>query len=167
MAKKTKKISSPKIKSKAKVKKTVKVSPKAIKEKAQTIVSKMPKREMEQYKKVLLIEKAKIFKEFMHLKNDALNLSQKDAAGDLSGYSYHLADMASGVYETDFLLRLAADERERLYAIDDALKRIEECTYGQCLACSKLITKKRLQVIPQTEFCLNCQTDNEKTNGRR
>ncbi|MDD5439631.1 MAG: TraR/DksA family transcriptional regulator [Candidatus Omnitrophica bacterium] len=118
---------------------------------------KLPKRELERYKKALLAEKAKIFGEFVHLKNDALNTSMKDAAGDLSGYSYHLADMASGVYETDFLLRLAADERERLYTIDEAPKRIEDGTFGVCVACAKPITKQRLAAIPQTEYCLKCQ----------
>jgi len=126
------------------------------------IKNKLPKAELAKYKKELLAEKVKIFGEFLHLKNDALNTSMKDAAGDLSGYSYHLADMASGVYETDFLLRLAADERERLYAIDEALKRIDDGTFGFCLSCNKAILKQRLVAIPQTEYCLKCQEMQEK-----
>lgn len=122
---------------------------------------KLSKKELDKYKTILMIEKNKILKEFLHLKKDALNKSQKDASGDLSGYSYHLADMASDLYETDFLLRLAADERERLYAIDDALKRVDDKTYGFCSKCSKGITKKRLKAIPQTECCLKCQVQQE------
>ena len=122
---------------------------------------KMGKREAGKYKKLLLDEKNKILKEFLHIKNDTLNKSQKDASGDLSGYSYHQADMASDVYETDFMLRLAADERERLYAIEDALKRIDEAIYGKCVTCSKPITKKRLAAIPQTAYCLKCQREQE------
>ncbi|MFH1790656.1 MAG: TraR/DksA C4-type zinc finger protein [Candidatus Omnitrophota bacterium] len=128
---------------------------------------KMPKKELAKYRKLLLNEKAKIFAEFLHLKNDALNKSQKEASGDLSGYSYHLADMASDLYETDFMLRLAADERERLYAIDDALKRLEEKDYGMCLTCGKPIPKKRLNAIPQTANCLKCQSDSEGKKTRQ
>jgi DnaK suppressor protein len=122
---------------------------------------KMSKKEVAGYKKLLLDQKTKIFKEFLHLKKDALNTSQKEASGDLSGYSYHLADMATDVYETDFMLRLAADERERLYAIDDAIKRVEENVYGICTSCGKTITKKRLKAIPQTETCIKCQQEQE------
>jgi len=122
---------------------------------------KLAKKELNKYKELLLKEKAKILKEFKHLKNDALNKSQKEASGDLSGYSYHLADMASDVYETDFLLRLAADEREKLYAIDDALKRVEEKTYGLCDKNKKPIAKNRLKAVPQAEFCLKCKKEQE------
>lgn len=149
------------MKHKKKIKKYAAVKKKAEKPGKMIKVKKMPKAESKKYKKALLEAKTKILKEFLHLKDDALNKSQKDASGDLSGYSYHLADMASGVYETDFILRLAEDERERLYAIDDAIKRIDEGTYGHCLMCQKAILKERLKAIPQTEYCLKCQQDQE------
>jgi len=125
----------------------------------------MPKKEAAKMMKMLLAEKAKIFKEFKQLKETALNKSQKDASGDLSGYSYHMADMATDVYETDFILRLAADERERLYAIDDAIKRVEDGIYGQCQTCNKPISKKRLATVPETLYCLDCR-QKEETQSR-
>lgn len=157
---------------KKKIKKVYKTSRKTIGKKAKSdkiVAHKKPirvKKEDKKYLELLLKEKTKILKEFLHLKDDALNKSQKEASGDLSGYSYHLADMASGVYETDFILRLAADERERIYAIDDAVKRIEEGIYGKCLMCSKPISKERLNAVPQTEYCLKCQVEHEKKAPR-
>ncbi|NQT22945.1 MAG: TraR/DksA C4-type zinc finger protein [Candidatus Omnitrophica bacterium] len=124
---------------------------------------KMLKKEMMKYKNLLLIEKRKMLEEFFHLKKDVLNTneSQKEASGDLSGYSYHLADMASDQYERDFMLRLASDEREKVYAIDEALRRIEDKSYGNCLKCSKAIIKKRLKAVPQTPYCLKCAREIE------
>ncbi len=122
---------------------------------------KLPKKDLLKYKKLLLNEKKKLWEEFFHIKNTALNKSQREAAGDLSGYSYHMADMASDLYERDFLLRLASEEREKFYAIDDALKRVEDKSYGKCLICSKLIKKKRMNAVPQTPYCLKCQTEEE------
>ena len=126
-------------------------------------IQRLSRRGLAKYKKLLLDEKKKLLKEFFHIKSDALNInkSQREASGDLSGYSYHMADMASDQYERDFLLRLASDERERLYAIDDALKRIEDKSYGICLTCSKSISKKRLNAVPQTSHCIKCQTEEE------
>ena len=112
--------------------------------------TKMSAAELKKYKMLLLKEREKAGGELSHITENTLNKSQRDASGDLSGYSYHMADMASDQYERDFLLRLASDERERLYAIDEALKRIEEKTYGNCQLCQKLISKKRLDAVPQT-----------------
>lgn len=123
----------------------------------------LTKPEILKYKKLVLDQKKKLLAEFLHIKEDALNPkeSQREASGDLSGYSYHMADMASDQYEKDFLLRLAQDEREKLYAIDDAIKRIEDKTYGICLKCSKPIKKIRLKAMPQAAHCLKCQQEEE------
>jgi len=133
------------------------------KEKPKKKTKSLPKRELAKYRKLLLKVKKSLLEGLFHIKDDALNKekSQKDASGDLSGYSYHMADMASDQYERDFLLRLAADERERLYEIDDAIKRIEDEAYGFCLTCSKPIGKKRLNALPQAACCLKCQADEE------
>ena len=96
-----------------------------------------------------------------HITEESLKTSQRDAAGDLSGYSYHMADMASDNYEREFSLGRVSDEQNLLYLIDEALKRIGDGTYGSCLQCSKQISKRRLDALPHTELCIDCQTKNE------
>jgi len=161
--KKNKKTKALKKKSKIKGKKALKkVARHTSSSKGKRAGKKIPQKELKKYKNMLLEQKAELLKELMHLKEDALNKSQKEASGDLSGYSFHMADMASDLYETDFLLRLAADERERLYAIDDALKRVDEGGFGFCSICAKAISKKRLRALPQAESCIICQQDKEK-----
>lgn len=126
----------------------------------------MSKKELKSYKDLLIKEKINLLRELNHLTNETLKKSQREASGDLSGYAYHMADMASDVYERDFLLRLASGEREFLFKIDDALKRIEEGEYGYCLGCKKKITKTRLKAIPYTAYCRLCQEKEEKKQNQ-
>ncbi len=97
-----------------------------------------------------------------HLTNETLKKSQREASGDLSGYAYHMADMASDVYQRDFLLQLASGERELLFKIDEALKRMDEGEYGICLNCKKKIAKTRLKAVPRATHCHSCQEKEEK-----
>ncbi len=124
------------------------------------------KQELASIRKSLVKEKARILEELFKLKGQGLNKSLKDASGDLSGYSFHMADMATDLYDREFILELAESERERLYALDDAIKRIDEGTYGKCDICSKRISKSRLKVMPQATRCIPCQEEEEKSAGR-
>jgi len=124
-------------------------------------IKKMAKKDLKKYKKLLLKEREKIGGGLSHIAEEALKTSQRDATGDLSGYSFHMADVATDNYEREFSLGRASDEQDLLYAIDEALKRIEDGTYGNCPQCGKQIPKKRLAAIPHTELCIVCQSKNE------
>ena len=140
-------------------KKTRKV---ANKKKTARSKSRLSKKEMAIFKKALIKEKINIFQGMNHLTSETLKKSQRDASGDLSGYAYHMADMASDVYERDLLLKLASGERDLLFKIDEALNRISEGAYGTCADCDKKISKTRLRAIPHTVHCLECQEKEEK-----
>lgn len=127
--------------------------------------SKMNKKELKVFKDLLVKEKINLLKGITNITNETLKKSQREASGDLSGYTYHMADMASDVYERDFLLQLASGERELLFKIDDALRRMEEGEFGYCLDCKKKITKTRLKAIPHTPYCRDCQEKEEKKQG--
>jgi DnaK suppressor protein len=57
---------------------------------------------------------------------------------------------------------LSGREREKLTAIDEALLRIEDGTYGTCEECGKKIHKERLKIMPFARNCVACQSDIEK-----
>ena len=116
---------------------------------------------MKKYKKLLVAEREKVGGGLSHIAETTLNKSQRDASGDLSGYSYHMADMASDDYERDFSLSRATDEQKILYLIDEAMKRVEDGTYGSCLQCGKLIPARRLLALPYSALCIECQKSNE------
>ena len=124
------------------------------------------KRELQTIRKGLIKMKAEILEELIKLRGDGKHQSFKDASGDLSGYSFHMADMATDLYDREFSLELAEGERERLFALDDAIKRIEENVYGICDLCGVRISKKRLKAMPQAEYCITCQEKEETSAGR-
>lgn len=134
---------------------------KAVAEPKKIKIKKLPAKLLKKYKEILLKEREKIGGGISHITQDALKTSQRDASGDLSGYSFHMADMASDNYEREFSLGRASEEQDLLYTIDEALKRIHDGTYGSCLQCNKSISKKRLDAVPHAELCINCQTKNE------
>lgn len=123
---------------------------------------KFNKKDLEYFRKLILKIKDKILEEIKHISDDTLKKSQKDAAGDISGYTYHMADVASDAYDREFSLGLASNERESLYELEDALKKIEEGAFGICEACKCLITKTRLKAVPHARLCVKCQQKKEK-----
>ncbi len=123
---------------------------------------KFSKKELEYFRQLILKIKDKILEEIKHISEDTLKKSQKDAAGDISGYTYHMADVASDTYDREFSLGLASNEREALYELDDAIKKIDEGTFGICEECKSLITKTRLKAVPYARLCLKCQEKKEK-----
>ncbi len=122
----------------------------------------MDKKELEKFKNLLLKKRTELVTDVNHITENTRRQSQKEAAGDLSGYSLHMADMASDTYDREFSLNLASGERETLREIDEALKRIHETTYGKCLSCEKRITKKRLVAVPHAKLCLSCKQKEEE-----
>ena len=124
--------------------------------------TKYSKKDIKFFKDLLVKSRITLFNGINHLKKETLKKSQRDASGDLSGYAYHMADMASDVYERDLLLKLASGEIEFLLQIDEALKRMDEGEYGFCQECKKKISKIRLKAIPHTTHCRNCQEKEEK-----
>ena len=123
---------------------------------------KLNKKESQGFKKRILALKEEIIAEIKHIADDTLKKSQKEASGDISGYSYHMADVATDTYDREFSLGIASNEREILYELDDALKRIEEGTYGICEDCKIMIAKKRLAAVPYARLCVKCQVKKEK-----
>lgn len=124
------------------------------------------KNDFAQYKKLLETLRKKIVGDLNHLEGDSLNLSQRDASGDLSGYSLHMADMATDSFDREFNLGLASTEQQILNQIDDSLRRIEDGTFGVCEKCSKPISQKRLLALPYTRLCIKCQSEEEKKTRR-
>jgi DnaK suppressor protein len=123
---------------------------------------KFTKKELQDFKKLVLKRKEEILDEIKHISEDTLKKSQKEASGDISGYTYHMADVATDTYDREFSLSLASNERKSIYEFDDALKRIEEGTFGICEVCKLLIARNRLKAVPQARLCVKCQEKKEK-----
>lgn len=123
---------------------------------------KFSKSDLKDFKKIVLKKKEEILNDLKHISDDTLRKSQKEASGDISGYTYHMADVATDNYDREFSLGLASSERKSLYELDDALKRIEEGVFGICDDCKTSITKIRLKAVPSARLCIKCQQKREK-----
>lgn len=124
--------------------------------------NKLNKKELGEFKKLILKRKEETLENINHISDDTLKKSLKEASGDISGYAYHMADMATDAYDREFSLGIASNERELLYVLEDALKRIEEGIFGICEECDAIISKTRLKAIPYARFCVKCQAKMEK-----
>jgi DnaK suppressor protein len=76
-------------------------------------------------------------------------------------------DLASDERDREINFILNDREREKLHAIDDALQRIKDKTYGICESCEGEIQLGRLKVLPFTRLCVKCQEETEKESKRQ
>lgn len=105
--------------------------------------------DLEGYKKRLIARRNEIVEKLSEFRNETKEV-ETDIAQDL-------ADKAESSYTKEFLLSLSDAEREQLFQIDAALKRIERKEFGHCQMCQKEISKKRLNALPWTPYCIDCQ----------
>jgi DnaK suppressor protein len=76
-------------------------------------------------------------------------------------------DLASDERDREINFILNDREREKLHAIDEALQRIKDKTYGICESCEGEIQLGRLKVLPFTRLCVKCQEENERESKRQ
>jgi RNA polymerase-binding protein DksA len=126
------------------------------------VKKKYTKKDLVAFKKVILKKKEDILDDIKGMSQDTLKKSQKEASGDISGYAYHMADVATDTYDREFSMGIASNDRKVLYELDDAFKKVEEGTYGICEECDCLIAKSRLKAVPQARLCIKCQEKKEK-----
>lgn len=62
----------------------------------------------------------------------------------------------------DISLRRLATHRETLLKIDEALRKLNEGTYGLCEDCGEEISKERLKILPFATYCIDCQERREQ-----
>jgi RNA polymerase-binding protein DksA len=127
----------------------------------------MRKTELEKLRKILL-EKRKVLYEELSAMNAKLAQTIKDSTGDLSSYSYHMADQGTDAMEREMAFMLSSKSGRFLYHIEEALRRIDRGDYGKCVGCGKQIGFDRLKAVPHARLCIDCKSaEEEKGPGRK
>ena len=72
-----------------------------------------------------------------------------------------LADQASEGYRKEFLYSLSDGERATLMQVEEALRRLDEGSYEECISCGDKIPLARLKAIPWASLCIECQERQE------
>ena len=91
----------------------------------------------------------------------------REAAGLTDAGVPDVGDLGATDTLQEYLHLLSDSRREELLQVDEALDRIRNGTYGQCLRCGKPIDIARLEVLPFTRFDLDCQRAEEQEAARR
>jgi len=125
----------------------------------------LSKEQLKQFRQLLITERVKLADEIRSIAKENAK-SSRDASGDLSAYTVHMADMAADTYERELSMNIVSSEQEILYEIDDALKRIDDASYGACQQCNEAITLSRLKAVPYASLCIACQRVKEQKNKR-
>ncbi|RMD46912.1 MAG: TraR/DksA family transcriptional regulator [Aquificota bacterium] len=87
--------------------------------------------------------------------NNSEELNEKSGVEDA-------ADIVTSELSRETVYKLSQVDRETLFLIDIALKKIENGTYGVCEECGVPIGEKRLEAIPWVRLCIDC-SQNEET----
>ena len=123
----------------------------------------MNKVQKEKIKTLLVKKREEIVEQMKQMrKNGSLGKSQKDASGDLSGYSIHMADVATDNFDREIQYGYATTEQKLLYEIDAALRRLKEKSFGKCQSCEHNIKLNRLSAVPYAKLCVKCQEKEDK-----
>jgi DnaK suppressor protein len=73
-----------------------------------------------------------------------------------------IVDRANNSYNRELMFSISDSERLMLLQVEEAIKRMDEGAYGRCANCKKNINILRLEAVPWTRFCIDCQELAEK-----
>jgi len=110
----------------------------------------LKKRELERYRKILLQKRGELIGDVSAIEEGAL----KSERGSSSHLPQHMAEQGSDAYDQSLSLDLAAVDRELIREIDEAMKRIDDRTYGLCEITGKPINPERLSELPWTRYSI-------------
>lgn len=116
--------------------------------------TRLNEKQLNEFRDLLLRKRAELVGDVEHLTDEALN-RRRDGHGEPSSMPIHMADLGSDNWEQEFTLGLIENERGRLREIDAALERIEDRTYGVCIATGKPISVARLRAKPWAVYCID------------
>jgi DnaK suppressor protein len=114
----------------------------------------MDKKRLDYYKKKLVTRREELARGILRTEQEGRE-ADEDSTVDL-------ADKAANSYTKEFLFGQTHNDRSMLQLVDDALTRIKEGTFGECDSCHEELQQKRLEAVPWTRYCINCQEKKEQ-----
>ncbi len=128
--------------------------------------------ELERFKKIILDKQREIVEQLQNLRDQMLDPTTGEYINENSPYSLHMAEQGTDAMEREKTFLYAQRENKFLGYLEDALKRIEAGTYGQCIECvdepkflcetCPLIPAERLEAVPHSQLCVQIKKRQEK-----
>ncbi len=123
------------------------------------------KRDLEMFRKLLLQKKAECSDNLNNIQDNALYTAHSNQTSELSGLANHMADAASDINALETSFKEAERMGKILVYVEEALRRIDNGTYGVCKGCGQLIPISRLKAVPTATRCVACK-QNTKVQER-
>lgn len=122
----------------------------------------MNKRQLKHIEKRLLEERNRAVKEVSRY-GDAFSGTQQASDGNLSSYSFHMADQGTDAMEREKQFLFASKEGRYLWHVNEALRRLYETPdkFGLCHDCGKPVGYERLDALPHARLCIDCKAKEE------
>ena len=126
----------------------------------------MPKKDLEYFEKRLLEERARVLKQLGYYENE-FKAGDQASDGDLSSYSFHMADQGTDAMEREKQFLFASQEGRYLWHVNEALRRLYGAPdkFGKCEQCGEEIGFDRLDALPHARLCIKCKAKEE--DGKR
>jgi RNA polymerase-binding transcription factor len=109
----------------------------------------MDKKKIEYFRKRLELRQQDLRRMVSRTQQDGRTVDE-DSAQDI-------ADRAASSYNKEFLFHQSNNDRQLLQMVEGALDRIREGNFGECISCGREINPKRLEAVPWTRHCIECQ----------
>ena len=124
----------------------------------------MEEKGIQYFKKKLMGEQSRVLNLISLMKQNGVIDSNSEMATELSFYDNHPSDIATELFDKEKGIALKGNEMSILNKIEDALKSIENHTYGKCKSCGEDIDFERLEFMPYAMNCVSCEKsiDNNK-----
>jgi RNA polymerase-binding protein DksA len=122
-------------------------------ERRKKVKTRLSARQLREFRDLLLQKRAELAGDVRGLTSEALHRND-NGAGDRGTMPIHMADLGTDNWEQDFTLGLIANEEALVRDIDEALDRIQNRTYGICLATARPISLARLRAKPWAKYCI-------------
>lgn len=118
------------------------------------------------FERRLMDERRRAVKELGNY-SDTFTSTTQAADGDLSKYSFHMADQGTDAMEREKAFLFASQEGRFLWHLDQALRRLYRSpeSFGKCHNCGEDIAFERLDALPHARYCIACKQREE--DGKR
>ena len=121
----------------------------------------MRKTELQRFRKMLVDEKDRVTQSLSEHEKIIKHTDDQSGLEMGKAHSNHMADQGSDEFQYETTIKFANTEGRYLYNIEEALRRIEDGTYGKCQECSTAINLPRLRRLPYTRLCIECKEKEE------
>ena len=117
----------------------------------------LTKKQLKEQLNRLLDLRTRVTGEILSINRDSLSQNERDPS---------LSDQGTDTFDREFALNQLSSEQDILFEIDEAIRRIENGTYGICEMTNEPINIERLETLPYVRHSIKAQSELEKGHHR-